>query len=986
MSDSTVKVTITGDTSGLTAAMGQASVSAADFAKAIQAAGGDLTKITPAMVGLSPPTQQAAAAMNSASTAATGLMQRMQALGQASLTAAAGTRTASTAATSLMEKMRDQAQATMDASSKLEGATGSMNTFTGGTTRARTEIVVLAHEMLTGRFSRIPGSLMVLAESMGGVSLATMGVGAAVAAVGVGLYEMVEHAKAAAAALRAVQAAYISIGRGSAFDAGGVQATAKGMQQDYGTSSKDAMAVLARVQAIPQASDAARDSLARLALAIADLNKSGDSDKDKDLAAKQADTLARGAESKEAMLALGRTFNLFSADQIKGITAANSLLGAQDIYVQALNARYGDQIKFLKERQQFEHPSPSAVNRSAAGKHPFDVYAPAGMPTAPVRPPGGSAPDAGALDLLDAEKPYLAALRERQTLEANIATMHKALAGEMSAADRQETESALKVAQAKMAQLKAAGDTGWLQKQEVALADQNAGITASAKTTEQANEMRLSSTVKFWAQILQGQNLTDAQRSQAELKMSAAQQQLDMAHLRATITTGKQGTEARVAELSAQQAANRDNFTQWQALEQQKLGILKAAYGEQSRQYQAELRNMENYQRQHLATLERQTLEHLSKENQAGQQAIASKRAELDQELADHQITKEDELAELKNYSDQQYKIEIGNLDTFIATLTRGTQEYQRAMDQRNALALKAAAVDKQLAADIVRAQQQAAERSSQYYLRSFNEIGSSFNSTVSGLVKGTTTWQQAELRVASSIVDSVINLGEKVLARWLATEIGKTLMTSQQTAIRASIEAGGSGFDVIGRALLEWVGLEQSKTTASVAGTAAREAVDVQAASTAAVTQATSSMAQISAAAGVAAANAFAATAAIPIVGPELAPAAAATAYAEVMAFSASAIPGFAVGSWSVPSDMLAMIHQGEMIIPAAQAAQVRTGGGSPGAGFPGVGGGMGGIVFNVQAIDAAGVQAFFNAHGDKIARTVTRHMTANPSLRPRY
>jgi len=60
-----------------------------------------------------------------------------------------------------------------------------------------------------------------------------------------------------------------------------------------------------------------------------------------------------------------------------------------------------------------------------------------------------------------------------------------------------------------------------------------------------------------------------------------------------------------------------------------------------------------------------------------------------------------------------------------------------------------------------------------------------------------------------------------------------------------------------------------------------------------------------------------YASTAAIPIIGPILASAAAAVAYGAVEAFSA-----FDVGSWALPSDMLAQVHAGEMIVPRGRDA----------------------------------------------------------------
>jgi hypothetical protein len=40
------------------------------------------------------------------------------------------------------------------------------------------------------------------------------------------------------------------------------------------------------------------------------------------------------------------------------------------------------------------------------------------------------------------------------------------------------------------------------------------------------------------------------------------------------------------------------------------------------------------------------------------------------------------------------------------------------------------------------------------------------------------------------------------------------------------------------------------------------------------------------------------------------------------------SFLPSFDIGSYNVPSDMVANVHKGEMIIPASQAAQIRSGG----------------------------------------------------------
>ena len=103
----------------------------------------------------------------------------------------------------------------------------------------------------------------------------------------------------------------------------------------------------------------------------------------------------------------------------------------------------------------------------------------------------------------------------------------------------------------------------------------------------------------------------------------------------------------------------------------------------------------------------------------------------------------------------------------------------------------------------------------------------------------------------------------------------------------------------------------------------AAKVAATTSANATAATSTAAANVAMAESYAAVAAAAAAAATAAIPIVGPELAPAAAAATYADTSAYAALA--AFDTGTSFVPRDGIAMIHQGETILPPPQADVLR-------------------------------------------------------------
>ncbi|MGA7383672.1 MAG: hypothetical protein WBW81_02920, partial [Methylocella sp.] len=78
-----------------------------------------------------------------------------------------------------------------------------------------------------------------------------------------------------------------------------------------------------------------------------------------------------------------------------------------------------------------------------------------------------------------------------------------------------------------------------------------------------------------------------------------------------------------------------------------------------------------------------------------------------------------------------------------------------------------------------------------------------------------------------------------------------------------------------------------------------------------------------------------------------------------------------FATGAWSLPSDMIAQVHQGEMIVPAGPAATFRsmTESNSGAAGTVHV---HHATNFNVSAMDSQGVRQFFKNNSKQIMRTI--------------
>jgi len=170
-----------------------------------------------------------------------------------------------------------------------------------------------------------------------------------------------------------------------------------------------------------------------------------------------------------------------------------------------------------------------------------------------------------------------------------------------------------------------------------------------------------------------------------------------------------------------------------------------------------------------------------------------------------------------------------------------------------------------------------AAKEVQQAWQKVTNPIENSFTQALDGMLKGTETFRQAVTKSFDSLALDIIN-------------------------------------SVVKKMLQEWLTAEAQKIAASQSGAAILRALDLENLVSAKASGSTGSIASITDAAAVAAANAFASTAAIPYVGPFLAPAAAAEAEAEVMAFSAQVS---ARGGYEVPRDMQMMVHEDEMILP---------------------------------------------------------------------
>ncbi len=251
---------------------------------------------------------------------------------------------------------------------------------------------------------------------------------------------------------------------------------------------------------------------------------------------------------------------------------------------------------------------------------------------------------------------------------------------------------------------------------------------------------------------------------------------------------------------------------------------------------------------------------------------------QLRTEEAQGKITHAQELAdEQKLYADEyaaqlaEYQKELALEKDKPVEVARINAEIEALQDQH---------AQKMAAAAEKAAQQQAAA-----FQKMVQPITSAFTTSINGIIQGTQTMQMAVSRMLDSILLKYIDVAIKSAVQWLASEAQKTMATMTGTATRTAVVTAAHA---------------EEKASASLLN-----------------------MATIRADAAKAAAGAYSAVVGIPYVGPVLAPIAAATAFAAVGAYEAMA--SFDTGAWSIPHDMPAMVHQGEMILPPPQSAELR-------------------------------------------------------------
>jgi hypothetical protein len=309
--------------------------------------------------------------------------------------------------------------------------------------------------------------------------------------------------------------------------------------------------------------------------------------------------------------------------------------------------------------------------------------------------------------------------------------------------------------------------------------------------------------------------------------------------------------------------------------------------------------------------------------------------------LALHEITEEQKTTATIAAINERLAAQLAAIDKQETQAKGDVVKLNRLEEERTTIAKKAAN-------DIEKANDQAALKTAQEWKAAADQVASAFNSQLQKLLAGTEKWSQAMKNIAADLVLKMIEQQVKLTLEWLANQA---------------------------RIVASHIAAETGMTTATEAGAALRSAAEVASGQTSILAVIADALKSIYASGGKAGAEVAAAVA--PEAGPA-APAIGATAGAAVVATAIGVMAGskFDLGTDYVLRGGLAMIHQGETIVPAmARGTGPYTGrGGAAQVHAP--------VSVNISALDSRSVERFFHDNAKHMIRAINNGIKSGAHL----
>lgn len=351
--------------------------------------------------------------------------------------------------------------------------------------------------------------------------------------------------------------------------------------------------------------------------------------------------------------------------------------------------------------------------------------------------------------------------------------------------------------------------------------------------------------------------------------------------------------------------------------------LIKKHHGERSREYQSALGKIDQMHREYADEQIQREQTLLQKKQELQLIDIEMARETTQQKRRAGQISEAQEILALQDLERKKFEIEAVGLRERAKLYPEGSREREQLMNQLEI-------AEKRHGLNLMKINSGTTKAVARDWSSAFDSIADSLGQGVQAMNRGTLTWRNAISHVAQQVYGLYTQMFRRVVTAHLASEQAKTAGTVTASGIREGVEKGSMLKSI---AMTIWGALKKIAIMAYEA-----------------------------------AAGAYAATVTIPVVGPILAPIAAAATFLAVGAYGAAVAS--AAGGWDmVDRDQLAMVHKREMILPADLADRVR------GITEPGIDGG-GAISLTINAIDAKSVRRLFNENGPAMAGAMRKQI----------
>lgn len=310
------------------------------FTSGLSATNAAVNATTPAVTAMSAATTAAAASMQRISPAARSAAQDMQALVNATTGVSRESRSAADSSEVFRTALGDQTNEVKALRAQFDGASNAAKGTghaAGGVTR---ELLVLGHEAMMGNFSRFGGSLMVMAELIGGISIGMLAAGGAIAIAGIAAYRLYENFKLAEQQATALSAQMVLMGRDPVAAAAAAKQLSDQLHATGEIGSTAARDIADQFMRMHGTTDTLRERLALLVPALHAATPTEPVEKLSESFAKASGTISGIKRLFEDNDLYG---NAAQREAIAGYETSNNLIGAQTLLAERLEARLGSQ-------------------------------------------------------------------------------------------------------------------------------------------------------------------------------------------------------------------------------------------------------------------------------------------------------------------------------------------------------------------------------------------------------------------------------------------------------------------------------------------------------------------------------------------------------------------------------------------------------------------------------------------------------------------